>query len=539
MNYNTKHKSKKIYGGVLQNPNDPRNNFFNFLKNSSVTLLSNSSNYGIIFKVDIINPSYKSPYTIFRTKHFGEQIKCLIVKVCPLVKEYKKQRPILLISGKEKKTTPIDDFLKEYYAQIFIALDTCKYLETICPFPVYSDFFKKTSIHEDIYFKDIPKMDEVDINETGSPTDYMFDDKECLDIFKQKFNSVENKDIKETDEDDDEYLDDYNLQQDYDYFGGTKTLIEQLINNLDQKYDYLGIMAMEIADGYNTLKTFKINPENYKTYENMARHEIISMALEQRLLHGDFHNENILINPNYEGYFYERLGKSLLIDFGIVKYLTDKDHDELKELISQNKYLDAINKIYYLSIDEPLWEYPGYTWFKNVEPDDITELILLEQQRQQSKQQLEAFSKNIRQIDPTSQYPIIPLNLRIYQQYLPKMSFGLFFKGGFNLTGGFNDIFFNTTDEQSVFILLQNILKTISFGINSFLNISQKIEDIKKQPKQKSRALDIPNMVNIQPNYKDVSVGVGGKLKPYTNRHKKNNKKNKKNNTRKRSYRKK
>ena len=68
----------------------------------------------------------------------------------------------------------------------------------------------------------------------------------------------------------------------------------------------------------------------------------------------------------------------------------------------------------------------------------------------------------------------------IYEQKnTPGRKFLVAGKGGFNLTGGFNDIFFNTTDDQSIFILLQNILKTISFGINSFLNISQKIEDIK------------------------------------------------------------
>ena len=61
---------KKMYGGILQDPNDPRNNFFNFLKNSSISLLSNSSNYGIILKVQINNTSYNSPYSMFRIKHF-------------------------------------------------------------------------------------------------------------------------------------------------------------------------------------------------------------------------------------------------------------------------------------------------------------------------------------------------------------------------------------------------------------------------------------------------------------------------------------
>jgi hypothetical protein len=98
-----RNKNKKMYGGILQDPNDPRNNFFNFLRNSNVTLLSNSSVYGIIFKVDINNTEYQSPYSMFRTKNFGERVKTLVLKICPLTKEYKKRRDYFLIHGKEKK----------------------------------------------------------------------------------------------------------------------------------------------------------------------------------------------------------------------------------------------------------------------------------------------------------------------------------------------------------------------------------------------------------------------------------------------------
>ena len=239
-------------------------------------------------------------------------------------------------------------------------------------------------------------------------------------------------------------------------------------------------------------------------------------------------------------------------------------------MISQNNYIDAINKIYYLSIAEPLWTYPGYTWFKIVDSEDTAKLILLHEQRQQSKHQLIEFSKNIRKTDPTTKYPKIPLSLRDYKDYLPKMSYGLFFKEDAKLTGGFNDMFFNTIADQSIPMLLQNILNTISFGINSYFNISKKIkdikikdiksediksediksediksediksEDIKKQSKLKPMQLDVRNMVNKIPIYKDTRVGVGGKLILYTYKHKKtkNNKKNNKKKTHKRRYRK-
>ena len=526
-----KHKNKKMYGGILQDPNDPRNNFFNFLRNSNVTILSNSSVYGIIFKVDINNTEYQSPYSMFRTKNFGEKVKTLVLKICPLVKEYKKNRDFFLIQGNAKKTTTVDDFLKEYYAQIFIALDTCKYLETICPFPVYIDFFRKTSTRDDIY-DDIPTIPDTNINdEEGSPTDYMFDDKECLDIFKSKF-----EDVKEINDDSDSDLDDDDVvidtDSDSEQFGGKKNIIEQLIHFLNDKYDYLGVIAMEIADGYSTLRSFIDNPINYRKYKNFARYEIISLALEQRILHGDFHNENILINPNYEGYFNGRTGKAMLIDFGIINYLSDQDHDLLKNLISQNKYIEVINKIYQLSIAQPLWDYQGYAWFKNVKQEDIDELILLIQQRQESKQQLEDFSRQIRIEEPTTQYPLIPLNLRLYQKYLPKMSYGLFFTGGATLIGGYDNKFFEPSGDQSVINLMENVFKTMSFGMNSFSNISKKIDNIKSQTKLiKPKSMDVPKMINTK-NYgsNGITAGVGGKIKIYT--HKRKYKKN----THKRKY---
>ena len=496
---------RKMNGGVLQDPNDPRNNFFNFLKNSSISLLSNSSNYGTILKVQINNPSYESPYSMFRSKHFGEKVKTLVVKICPLVKQYKKNQSLLLIGGKEKKTTIMDDFLKEYYTQIFIAIDTCKYLESVCPFPVYIDFFKKSYSYNDDMFKDIPTIPDTNLNEYGSPTDYMFNDNECLDLFKSKFDDVE---INNQDDEEDFG----NISENDDFFGGgPNNIFQQLINNLDVKYDYLGIIAMEIAEGYSTLRTFRTNPANYKLYQNFARYEIITLALEQRLLHCDFHDENILINPDYEGYFNGQLGKSFLIDFGLMKYIPDNKYNEIRNLIAQTNYDLAIHKIYELSIPEALWEYPGYKWFKQHTKDDIREILTLIQKRQQSKQDLERFSRESRTQNPSTSYPIIPLNLRNYQKYLPKMSYGLY-------VGGNSNDFYKPAKSLTIDSLLENIFKTISIGINSFFNINKKLQETHLIQK------DVPNMIDTKSKLNE-KIAVGGKKKRKTKRHVNNRKK--------------
>jgi (2Fe-2S) ferredoxin len=481
MKYN---RLQEMYGGVLQDPNDPRNNFFNFLNNSSVTLLSNTSNYGIIYKVTISNNSYNSPYSMFRSKHFGEKVKTLVVKICPLVNQYKKNQPILLIGGKEKKTTTVNDFLKEYYTQVFIALDTCKYLESSCPFPVYVDLFKKTNSNNDTSFDDIPVVPDVNINE-GSPTDYMFDDTECLQLFKSKFSKGDDLNPHA---DDDDYGNTDIISHNDDFLGGgSDNILDQLINNLDVKYDYLGIIAMELAEGYNTLKTFLPNSAEYTLYKNYARYELIMLALENRLSHCDFHNENLLINPTYEGYFNEQTGKPLLIDFGLMKYIDDKEYSDLQQLFSQKKYDEFIHNLYEFSIPQPLWEYQGYNWFKNVTSDDINQIVQLITKREEAKRKLETFSRE----QPTSSnYPQIPLSLNKYQKFLPKISFGLFF-------GGYSDTFYQPIKSENIEKIMEDILKTISISITSLLTFNNKIYVL---PSKK----DVPNMIKM-----DVGLPTG------------------------------
>jgi serine/threonine protein kinase len=328
----------------------------------------------------------------------------------------------------------------------------------------------------------------------------MFDDRECLQIFKSKFDII---DTESSDEDEDEDEDELK-QYTGDLIGGNPNILEQLINNLNVKYDYLGFIAMELADGYTTLKTFAETP-NYKTYQNYARCEIIMLAMEQKLLHCDFHNENILINPNYEGYFYDMTGKAMLIDFGIVKYITDTEQEEIRQLILENKYIETINLIYEKSIPTALTMYPGYIWFKQVTPEGISEIISLIQKRNQAKQALEIFSKEIRISNPSMNYPIIPLNLRLYQKYLPKISYGLFFGGNYN------NNFYEPIKNETIDNLLEKILKSISIGLESglifdkkYVNMLIKNTDIIKR--------DVPNMIKQIDNLQQkISVVVGGK----------------------------
>jgi hypothetical protein len=194
-----------------------------------------------------------------------------------------------------------------------------------------------------------------------------------------------------------------------------------------------------------------------------------------------------------------------------MKYISDIDYSELRNLILQNNYNAVIHKIYKLSIPEPLWEYPGYKWFKHHTEEDIIEITSLIQKRQLAKQDLQTFSRELRIQNPSTKYPMIPLNLRNYQKYLPKMSYGLYF-------GGNSNKFYEPVEDETTDSLLKNIFKTMSIGINSFFNINKKLREtplIKK---------DVPNMIDTQSKLQERIV-VGGKKKCKTRRHVNNRRK--------------
>ena len=137
--------------------------------------------------------------------------------------------------------------------------------------------------------------------------------------------------------------------------------------------------------------------------------------------------------------------------------------NEIKELYNQKKYERLINIIYEISIPEPLYEYPGYTWFKQFSTEDISQLDELINLRKLSKSSLQQYSRQLRASDPETLYPKIPLSLRTYQKHLPKMAYGMLLSGG------------GSYSVENIGFLLKNILKTISIGINSLFNLYDKI----------------------------------------------------------------
>jgi len=483
-NKSTKSKNrflKNLFGGVLQNRNDFRSNFFSFLENAQISLLSNKSKFGIIMKADINNPNYESPYYMFRSKNFGAPIKTLVFKICPIVNNFDK-RPIFIIGGKEKKFTVLNNFFDEYYKQLYVALDSCKYLETICPFPIYIDSFKLMNRKEDDFsdFAPILQKDSTFSSQSSSDSlstlktadsDYVFDDEACIDLLIKKTEAIRD------DEDDYDYDSDekivYGSDVD-DFFGGSgdannilTTLKERLKLNV---FDSIGIFVMELADGYSTLNSLNGHPR-ISTYRNMARLEIITMAIEQEVCHGDFHTENIMVSPNYEGYYEGIGGKALIIDFGEIHKLEKTNVERVKTLFASGNIREVLNLIYKYSIikpdlDEDTLMEKTYLWFKTINNDDINEIQSLMHRRITSKFMIVNYSKEIRKMNPETSYPELPIRLINYTKMLPKMVHNIFSGGGNK-----GSEFYQPISGETINNLISKITKTITNSIGSFMDI--------------------------------------------------------------------
>jgi hypothetical protein len=471
---------KNLFGGVLQNRNDFRSNFFSFLEKAQISLLSNKSKFGIIMKADINDPSYESPYYMFRSKNFGAPIKTLVFKICPIVNDFYK-RPIFMIGGKEKKFTVLNNFFEEYYKQLYVALDSCKYLETICPFPIYVDSFKLMNRKEDDFsdFAPILQKDSTFSSQSSSDSlstlktadsDYVFDDEACIDLLIKKTEAIRD------DEDDYDYDSDGKIEyrSDDDFFGGSgdaKSILTTLKERLELNvFDSIGIFVMELADGYSTLNSLNGHPR-ISTYRNMARLEIITMAIEQEVCHGDFHTENIMVSPNYEGYYEGIDGKALIIDFGEIHKLEKTIVERVKTLFASGNIREVLNLIYNYSITKPdldedtLME-RTYLWFKTINNDDINEIKSLMNRRITSEFMLVNYSKEIRKMNPETSYPELPIKLINYTKMLPKMVHNIFSGGGNK-----GSEFYQPISGETINDLISKITKTITNSVGSFMDI--------------------------------------------------------------------
>ena len=72
----------------------------------------------------------------------------------------------------------------------------------------------------------------------------------------------------------------------------------------------------------------------YEWCEQMAKLQILNLALKTGYSQNDFHRANLLIDPNYEGMYKGLRGKVLIIDFGLASGSNPGDVNLLNELMN-------------------------------------------------------------------------------------------------------------------------------------------------------------------------------------------------------------
>jgi hypothetical protein len=305
-----------LNGGVVniyseENPDiTPKDAFDHFLENSNIYYLS-SGTFGMIFKATL-NKDVQSKYEKFEPSEGYSELRVMLIKIT-FLHENDKNHNYLNINirneQKEFETSSIDSFRNETNIHVDIHKKSFKYGMPLCPSIVFSSILSDVSLLPISQFCNGLRLTE-SLNDNGGISE----------------NTIQ---------------------------------IKTQIKDLEEKKQItqIGIIVMEFADNYSTLYNLTNISNNRLNY--YQKQECIVMALYTLIqlfrfgyTHGDHHSGNILINIDYNGYFYGIQGRPLIIDFGRTRLLSDilndKDDNLLKELSNNGNFtelLEYLNQI--------------------------------------------------------------------------------------------------------------------------------------------------------------------------------------------------
>lgn len=366
-------------GGImLKMP--PEEAFYTFINNSSVSLLSDQSSFGIILKLKL-NKNVESPYLKFSASNYKEPVDCILIKLVVLYNtENTEHYEDWYINGQRKHIDTEENFMKEVNIQTNVFFETMEYLEPICPATVYANVLKTKA-----------KMTHF------------------LDILNKNTNTK-------------------------------STHLNDILTSFDIRNDliWLGVFGMEIDPHYVSLYEFRkydINPNDeedlnyYRWVEQMAKLQVLNLAMKTGYSQNDFHHGNFLIHQTYRGMYDKLDGKVLIIDFGLASELSPTHIKEINKNYSRNKFTEALKVFKGLKRSDGIVidDYFQYWWLYNQErvienPDSFYDSIM---HRLKNKEDI-AISKRIHKYDKKHQanpdvYPLLPLSNAIKNQFYQGM----------------------------------------------------------------------------------------------------------------------
>jgi hypothetical protein len=270
--------------------------FNNFINNCTFEYYRHGVN-GVVF-IASLNPGIVSNYKYLDAYTFGRPVTKLIIKACFITEDFSINEGSNILDR-----TNYEEFKNEVNIQTDIFLKTMNYLQPLCPAIVYANVFDSTN---NLLLNIVQKSIEI------------LSSKEITSAIEKKFIYLKK--------------------------------IEKVIKKGEiKKY---GIIAMELADGYNSLyKEIHENPlyinneDNKRQLQNMVRYMLVELAVKTGYNHGDYHANNVLINLKNDTYFKGLNGEPLLIDFGYTVKLPENTMTKIKELYNNEDYegiLDAL-----------------------------------------------------------------------------------------------------------------------------------------------------------------------------------------------------
>jgi hypothetical protein len=357
-----------------------------FIENcADVTWLKATSNAasGVIFECTL-KDGVESPYEMIRSTNFKSPVKKILIKIVAIdsvVRDESADVPkwpgIRVPQITPKNIEQEETFKNEINLQTEIFLNSINYLNPLCPAPIYASIKKDNVIAIDF----LNKM------------------KTKSELF-------------------------------------AKLILGEIIKQINSgSIPHLGILGMEIADDYETFYDLYHNgitsDTDIRIYENMIRLKIIDLALKTGYSQGDFHTGNVLVNPSYRcsGYYNGISGNALIIDFGYANKIPREKLQQIKQLVSENKYVEALKIFYTLSRSDnlPLSDYPElYGWvsynydnkagtqIELVNPEEIAaenqKLIALKEAEEEATDARIAFYNDSSHSGERDIFPLLPLS---------------------------------------------------------------------------------------------------------------------------------
>jgi len=161
----------------------------------------------------------------------------------------------------------------------------------------------------------------------------------------------------------------------------------------------------------------------------MIRLKNLELALKTGYSQGDFHAGNMLVNPSVSGYYAEIPGNALIIDFGYANKIPAEKLQEIKQLVSENKFAEALKIFNTLvrSDNLSLSEYPNFYGWLSYNYDNVTnlgvvydmphelaeenvKLLALKQAEESATDERIAFYNSDSHSGERDKYPLLPLS---------------------------------------------------------------------------------------------------------------------------------